>query len=87
MAKTVPVGREPIGIGRRARVIRRLRGLTLDTVAGLTGIPEHDLSMLESGERRFGRRGLIEDLADVAAGLAGISKAHLSLLETGQRGS
>jgi transcriptional regulator with XRE-family HTH domain len=45
-------------------VIRRHRGLSLDAVAGLAGMSENDLSMLESGERRFERRGLIEDLAN-----------------------
>ncbi len=64
MAKTVPVGREPVEIGRRARVIRRLRGLSLDGVAGLAGMSADHLSMLESGERRFERRGQIEDLAN-----------------------
>jgi transcriptional regulator with XRE-family HTH domain len=63
VAKTVPVGREPVEIGRRARVIRRHRGLSLDRVAGLAGMSADQLSMLESGERRFGRRGLVEDLA------------------------
>ncbi|MGH3906482.1 MAG: helix-turn-helix domain-containing protein [Pseudonocardiaceae bacterium] len=64
MAKTAPVGREPVGIGRRARVIRRHRGLSLDVVAGLARIAEDHLSMLESGARRFGGRGLVEDLAN-----------------------
>ncbi len=64
MAKTVWAGQEPIEIGRRARVIRRLRGFSRDVVAGLAGMSEHDLSMLESGERRFDRRGQIEDLAN-----------------------
>jgi transcriptional regulator with XRE-family HTH domain len=64
VAKTVPIGREPVVIGRRARVIRRLRGLSLDGVAGLAGMSADQLSMLESGERRFERRGQIEDLAN-----------------------
>ena len=63
MAKTVPAGQEPIEIGRRAWLIRRHRGLSMDVVAGLAGISENDLSLLESGQRRFERRGLIEDLA------------------------
>jgi transcriptional regulator with XRE-family HTH domain len=45
-------------------VIRRHRGLSLDLVAGLAGFSEDHLSMLESGERRFERCGLIEDLAN-----------------------
>lgn len=64
MTKTVPVGREPVEIGLRARVIRRHRGLSLDVVAGLAGISQDHLSTLESGERRFERRGEIEDLAN-----------------------
>ncbi|MGH3930704.1 MAG: helix-turn-helix domain-containing protein, partial [Pseudonocardiaceae bacterium] len=64
MTKTAPVGREPVEIGLRARVIRRHLGLSLNVVAGLAGISEDHLSMLESGERRFERRGEIEDLAN-----------------------
>jgi transcriptional regulator with XRE-family HTH domain len=51
-------------IGARARMIRRRRGLSLAAAAGLTGISESYLSRLESGQRSFVRRGLIEDLAD-----------------------
>ncbi|MDQ3761962.1 MAG: helix-turn-helix transcriptional regulator [Actinomycetota bacterium] len=50
-------------IGRRARLIRRRRGLSLEVVAGLAGIGKSYLSMLERGQRRFNRRGLLEDLA------------------------
>ncbi|MGH3897345.1 MAG: helix-turn-helix domain-containing protein [Pseudonocardiaceae bacterium] len=64
MAKTVPVGRQPVEIGRRARVIRRHRGLSLDGAAGLAGMSADHLSMLEGGERRFERRGQVEDLAN-----------------------
>ncbi|HEY2762531.1 MAG TPA: helix-turn-helix transcriptional regulator [Pseudonocardiaceae bacterium] len=64
MARTKPVSHEPVEIGHRARVIRRHRGLSVDMVAGLAGMSEHELSMLESGERRFTRRGQIEDLAN-----------------------
>ncbi|MGH3972054.1 MAG: helix-turn-helix domain-containing protein [Pseudonocardiaceae bacterium] len=45
-------------------MIRRRRGLSLDVVAGLAGIGEPYLSMLEQGQRGFNRRGLLEDLAD-----------------------
>ncbi|MGH3898463.1 MAG: helix-turn-helix domain-containing protein, partial [Pseudonocardiaceae bacterium] len=55
---------EAKSIGARAGMIRRRRGLSLDVVAGLTGITKQYLSMLERGERGFNRRGLIEDLAD-----------------------
>lgn len=51
-------------IGDRARTIRRRRGMSLDTAAGLAGISESYLSRLERNERGFDRRGLIEDLAD-----------------------
>ncbi len=50
-------------IGSRARMIRRRRGLSLDTAAGLAGISKSYLSLLETGQRRFERRGLLEDLA------------------------
>jgi len=52
------------GIGRRVRIIRRRRGLSLDAAAGLAGISKSYLSMLETGARRFERRGLLEDLAE-----------------------
>ncbi|MGH3918639.1 MAG: helix-turn-helix domain-containing protein [Pseudonocardiaceae bacterium] len=42
----------------------RRRGLSLDVVAGLTGIGKQYLSMLELGQRGFNRRGLVEDLAN-----------------------
>lgn len=51
-------------IGQRIRTIRRRRGLSLDTAAGLAGISKPYLSMLERGQRRFEKRGLLEDLAD-----------------------
>jgi transcriptional regulator with XRE-family HTH domain len=54
---------EPSEIGQRARTIRRRRGLSLETAAGLAGISKSYLSMLERGERGFERRGLLEDLA------------------------
>jgi len=50
-------------IGQRVGAVRRRRGLGLDTAAGLAGISKSYLSMLERGERRFERRGLLEDLA------------------------
>jgi len=62
------------GIGARARVIRRRRGLSLDAAAGLAGISTGYLSRLERGERRFERRGLLEDLA----GALGCSVADLT---------
>ncbi|HEV2778398.1 MAG TPA: helix-turn-helix transcriptional regulator [Actinophytocola sp.] len=54
---------EPSEIGRRARAIRRRRGLSLDAAAGLAGISKPYLSLLERGMRGFDRRGLLEDLA------------------------
>ncbi len=53
----------PAEIGRRVRAIRRRRGLSLEAAAGLAGMSKPYLSMLENGQRRFERRGLIEDLA------------------------
>lgn len=54
---------EPSEVGLRVRTIRRRRGLSLDTAAGLAGISKAYLSLLERGQRAFDRRGLIEDLA------------------------
>src|SRR5215204_3990328 len=59
----------PAEIGARLRAIRRRRGLSLDVVAGLAGISRSYLAMLERGERRFDRRGLLESVA-VALGCA-----------------
>lgn len=55
---------EPSEIGERLRMIRRRRGLSLETAARLAGIGKSYLSMLERGERGFERRGLLEDLAN-----------------------
>jgi DNA-binding XRE family transcriptional regulator len=40
-------------IGSRARMIRRRRGLSLATAAGLAGISKPYLSQLENGHKRF----------------------------------
>lgn len=64
MVRTAQSGSEPLGIGRRVRLIRRSRGLSPDVVAGLAGLSEDELSALESGARRFTRRGLVEDVAN-----------------------
>lgn len=53
----------PAEIGQRVRTIRRRRGLSVETAAGLAGISKGYLSLLERGERRFERRGLLENLA------------------------
>ena len=63
VTKNAPVDSESFEIGRRARQIRKRRGLGLDTAAGLAGISKAYLSMLETGQRGFSRRGLIDDLA------------------------
>lgn len=63
-----------IGIGQRARTIRRRRGLSVEVAAGLAGISKGYLSLLERGHRRFERRGLLEDLA----GALGCSVADLT---------
>ncbi|MEV5721745.1 helix-turn-helix domain-containing protein [Amycolatopsis mediterranei] len=51
-------------IGQRIRAIRRRRGLSLNTAAGLVGISKAYLSMLETGSRRVDSRGLLDRLAD-----------------------
>lgn len=53
----------PTEIGERVRRIRERRGLSLAVVAGLAGISKPYLSQLETGTRRFERRGLLENLA------------------------
>jgi len=63
VTKTARMGRESTEIGRRARLIRRRRGLSLDVVAGLAGLSKGYLSLLETGQRGFNRLRLIEDLA------------------------
>lgn len=65
----MPLELPPAEIGARLRAIRRRRGLSLDVVAGLAGISRSYLAMLERGERRFDRRGLLESVA-VALGCA-----------------
>ncbi|MGH3613125.1 MAG: helix-turn-helix domain-containing protein [Pseudonocardia sp.] len=50
-------------IAERARRIRTRRGLSLEQAAGLAGIGKSYLSKLETGQRRFIRRGLVEDIA------------------------
>lgn len=64
MAVAKGPARLPVEIGARARAVRRRRGMSLATVAGLAGISKSYLSMLESGDRRFERLGLIERLAE-----------------------
>jgi transcriptional regulator with XRE-family HTH domain len=54
----------PADIGERARMIRKRRGLSLKAAAGLAGMAPSYLSMLENGQRRFDRRGLINDVAN-----------------------
>lgn len=63
MAKRTAASPEDQAIGGRTRFIRERRGLSLDVAAGLAGISKSYLSKLEIGQRRFIRRGLIEDLA------------------------
>lgn len=51
-------------IGQRARRYRRAQGKSLDTVAGLAGIPKGYLSLLERGQRRWDSRALLQQVAD-----------------------
>jgi transcriptional regulator with XRE-family HTH domain len=53
----------PSEIGQRVRMIRRRRGMSLETAAGLAGISKPYLSQLENGVRAFERRSLIEKVA------------------------
>lgn len=54
----------PADIGERVRMIRRRRGMSLESTAGLAGISKGYLSMLENGQRRFERRSLVDQLAE-----------------------
>lgn len=45
-------------------MVRKRRGMSLAAAAGLAGISKGYLSMLESGQRRFERRSLIDQLAE-----------------------
>lgn len=56
-------GPEQSEIGQRIRMIRRRRGLGLETAAGLAGLSKQYLSMIERGERRVSRRGLLDNIA------------------------
>lgn len=76
---------EPSEIGQRARTIRRRRGMSLNTAAGLAGISKSYLSKLETGDRGFERRGLLEDLAN-ALGCAVVELTGQPYLP-GDRGS
>ncbi|MGH3936322.1 MAG: helix-turn-helix domain-containing protein [Pseudonocardiaceae bacterium] len=51
-------------IGARLREIREARGKSLAVIAGLAGITEAYLSMLETGKRALNRRSLIVALAN-----------------------
>ncbi|WP_131735865.1 helix-turn-helix domain-containing protein [Actinomadura roseirufa] len=50
-------------IGARLRVLRRWRGMSLDEVAGLSGLSKSFLSMAERGQRALDRRSHIAALA------------------------
>ncbi|WP_157162888.1 helix-turn-helix domain-containing protein [Actinoalloteichus spitiensis] len=54
---------DPVQIGHRLRRTRRRRGLTQEAVAKRAGISRPYLALLESGHRRFDRRGLLAALA------------------------
>ncbi len=58
------VAPETAEIGQRARTIRRRRGMSVEVAAGLAGISKGYLSMLERGQRRFDRGGLLSALAE-----------------------
>ena len=50
-------------IGARIRSCRRYRGMSLETLAGLTGLSKGFLSMVENGQRRMDRRSHLETVA------------------------
>ncbi len=50
-------------IGSRVRLCRRYRGMSLETLAGLTGLSKGFLSMVENGQRRLDRRSHLEAVA------------------------
>src|SRR5215831_19034475 len=52
-------------IGERLRTLRRWRGMTLAELAGLAGVSEAYLSMVERGLRTLDRRSYISALASV----------------------
>ncbi|MFF5260696.1 helix-turn-helix domain-containing protein [Actinomadura viridis] len=52
-----------ITIGARLRALRRWRGMTLDELAGLSGLSKSFLSMAERGQRAVDRRSHIAALA------------------------
>ncbi len=51
-------------ISTRLRAARRRRGMTLQVLAGLAGLSQAYLSMVENGKRRLDRYSLIIALAD-----------------------
>jgi len=71
-------------IGARVRTIRRRRGLSLKVAADMAGISKSYLSMLESGQRSFTRRGLVENLA-YALGCSPIDLTGLPVLAPDRR--
>lgn len=58
---------DPLTIGEKLRAIRKRRKKSLAVIAGLAGISESYLSLLESGERPLDRLPLIVDLANALA--------------------
>ena len=50
-------------IGTRLRILRRWRGMTQETLAGLAGLPRTYISMVEHGRRTLDRRSQIAALA------------------------
>ncbi|ONH58183.1 hypothetical protein CcI49_21985 [Frankia sp. CcI49] len=56
-------GSELPTIGIRIRSCRRYRGMSLETLSGLTGLSKGFLSMVENGQRRMDRRSHLETVA------------------------
>src|SRR5215472_5119394 len=62
-----PSGEGEQRIGRNVRAARRSRGMSLETLAGLTGRSKAWLSKIENGHARLERR---QDIAAIAEALA-----------------
>lgn len=61
-----PPGEPPLHIGSNVRAARRSRGMSLETLAGLTGRSKGWLSKIENGHARLERR---QDIAAIAEAL------------------
>jgi len=56
VGSTAGVSSQDTAIGERARMVRRRRGMSVETAAGLAGVDKSFLSRLERGGRAWTRR-------------------------------